>query len=171
MENNKNAKPKTTTRTKKVAVRKATRKTKKSTKKAFTLIELLAVIIILGVLMIVAIPAVTSYIQNSRKSSYVTTAQNVMSGARTMVNSGKLDVYDPDTTYYIPYKMIQVENAVQSPYGDIEKAYVVVVREGDGFNYYWTCIDSSNAGMYLTSDSDLTDDSVSTNMSAILPNI
>ncbi len=144
---------------------------KEFSKKAFTLIELLAVIIILGILMIVAIPAVTSYIQNSRKSSYVTTAQNVVAGARTMVNSGRLDVYDPDTTYYIPYKMIQVENAVISPYGDIEKAYVVVVREGDGFSYYWTCIDSSRVGMYITKDESLNEDSVVTDMEDIVPNI
>ena len=37
----------------------------KHKKKAFTLIELLAVIIILGILMIIAIPAVSKYIRDS----------------------------------------------------------------------------------------------------------
>ena len=44
-------------------------------KKGFTLIELLAVIIILGILMIIAIPSVTKYISDSRKSAYVDTAK------------------------------------------------------------------------------------------------
>ena len=41
--------------------------------KGFILIELLAVIIILGILILIAIPSVTNYINNSRKSTYVNT--------------------------------------------------------------------------------------------------
>ena len=48
---------------------------KNKKKKAFTLIELLAVIIILGVLMLVAVPSVTGYISNSRKEAYINTAK------------------------------------------------------------------------------------------------
>ncbi len=172
MEKKKTSK-KTTTQNKKTVVKKtvASKKNKKSHKRAFTLIELLAVIIILGILMVVAIPAVTSYIQNSRKSTYATTAQNVVASARTMVNTGKLDVYDPDTTYYIPYKMIQVENAILSPFGDIEAAYVVVTINEENYDYYWTCKDSSNTGMYLTYLADLDSDSIATNMKAISTDI
>ena len=64
--------------------------------KAFTLIELLAVIIILGVLMIIAIPSVTTYISNSRKTAYIDTAKQVISGARNLVNEGRLEMYSPD---------------------------------------------------------------------------
>ncbi len=53
-------------------------------RKAFTLIELLAVIIILGILMIIAVPAVTKFITDSRKETYVDTAKGIMSGARTL---------------------------------------------------------------------------------------
>ena len=67
-------------------------------KKGFTLIELLAVIIILGILMIIAIPSVTKYISDSRKSSYVDTAKEVVSGVRNVVNSGKLGMYDTGVT-------------------------------------------------------------------------
>ena len=68
-------------------------------KKAFTLIELLAVIIILGILMLIAIPSVTNYINNSRKSTYVTTVNELVKGTIAKVNSGDLNVYDSDTTY------------------------------------------------------------------------
>ena len=40
-------------------------------KKAFTLMELLAVIIILGLLMAIAIPSISKYIEQSRKKTYV----------------------------------------------------------------------------------------------------
>ena len=63
---------------------------KKMNAKGFTLIELLAVITIMGILMIVAIPAVTRTIENTRKSSFVTTAQNYVNGAKNLWASDNL---------------------------------------------------------------------------------
>ena len=51
-------------------------------KKAFTLIELLAVIVILGVIMVIAVPAVTKYIDKSRKDGFTKTASGVVDAAR-----------------------------------------------------------------------------------------
>ena len=45
--------------------------------------------------MIIAIPSVTTYISNSRKSFYIDTAKNIIGGARNLVNEGKLEMYDP----------------------------------------------------------------------------
>ena len=116
-------------------------------KKGFTLIELLAVIIILGILMIIAIPSVTRYISDSRKSAYVDTAKEIVGGARNMVNDGKLEMYDTNTTYYIESSCIKTENASKSPYGDFTKAYVVVTYDGNGYTYYWTSNDDSGQGI------------------------
>ncbi len=116
-------------------------------KGGFTLIELLAVIIILGVLMIIAIPSVTSYINDSRKTSYIDTAKSVISGARTMVNTGKLGMYSTDTTYYIPASCISTENALKTPYGEFTNAYVVITYDGKGYLYYWISVDTSRQGI------------------------
>lgn len=116
-------------------------------KNGFTLIELLAVIIILGILMIIAIPSVTKYINDSRKSSYVDTAHELVSGARNLVNEGKLEMYDTDTVYYIPTTCIKTENASKSPYGEFETAYVIVTYDGRGYDYYWESIDDTGTGM------------------------
>ena len=116
-------------------------------KKAFTLIELLAVIIILGVLLVIAIPSVTNYISDARKSSYISTAKNLVAGAKNYVNQGDSGMYDSDVTYYLDASCISVENNLKSPYGDFNPAYVVVTYEGSGYNYYWTSTDSSGHGV------------------------
>ena len=134
--------------TKKVTKKNTVKKNnRKKNKKGFTLIELLAVIIILGVLMIIAIPSVTSYISNSRKSSYIDTAKNIVGAARNLVNSGKLEMYDVGTTYYIPTKCIKTENASESPYGAFDKSYVLVTYNGEGYNYYWVSVDETGQGV------------------------
>lgn len=147
--NTKNTKSTKKTTTKRNNTKKTITKkeTKKKTRKGFTLIELLAVIIILGVLMIIAIPAVTSYINNSRKSSYISSAKNIISGARTLVNQGRLEMYDTNTTYYIPVSFIKSENGTRSPYGDFTQAYIGVIYTGKGYNYFWISNDTAHQGI------------------------
>ena len=116
--------------------------------KAFTLIELLAVIIILGVLMLIAIPSVTSYINNSRKETYASTVQELIKAASTKVNSGELEMYDTDTTYYIPVGALELENGkATSPYGEFEEAYVAVNYNGEEYDYYFVGRDSTGMGI------------------------
>ena len=116
-------------------------------KNGFTLIELLAVIIILGILMIIAIPSVTQYINNSRKSAYVDTAKEIVAGARNFVNEGKLEMFSTDTTYYIPASCINTENGQKSPYGEFVQAYVLVTFNGKGYKYYWVSRDETGQGV------------------------
>ena len=134
-------------------------------KKAFTLIELLAVIIILGILMIIAIPAVTSYISESRKSAYIDSARELIAGTRNLVNTGKLNTYDADTTYYVPTKCIPTETGGQSPYGEFTQAYIGVIYEGDNFRYYWISVDDSGHGISkITPYNKLDTDNIESNL-------
>ena len=52
--------------------------------KGFTLIELLAVITIMGILMMVAIPTISRTIENSRKDTFVDMIKNYVSSVKTM---------------------------------------------------------------------------------------
>jgi len=130
----------------------------------FTLIELLAVIIILGILMIIAIPSVTEYISSSRKNSYIKTANQYIGGARNEVNSANMPMYDKNITYYIPSKCISLEKGGDSPFGELEEAYIVVTYDGHGYDYYWTSRDSQEMGILLTSEELLDEESIQTSI-------
>jgi prepilin-type N-terminal cleavage/methylation domain-containing protein len=128
-------------------VQKITKRLTRRRARGFTIIELLSAIIILGILLIIAIPAVTRYLDDSRSSSYVSTAKNIMSAARVMVNGGKFSFYDTDVSYYIPSTCIQSENSNRSPYGEFDPAYVIVNYEKTGYSYYWISRDEEGIGV------------------------
>ncbi len=91
----------------------------KKWKQGFTMVELLAVIAILGIIMGIAIPGVTQYLQKARKQEFETLEDNMKVGidnyfidhssaipaingtatvsAQTLINEGYLDnLKDPD---------------------------------------------------------------------------
>ena len=56
-------------------------------KRGFTLIELLAVIVILAILITTAIPAVSRYLDSSRKDTYVINVKQALNAVITDVNA------------------------------------------------------------------------------------
>ena len=159
-------------------------------KKGFTLIELLAVIVILGVIMLIAIPSVSSIIANSRKNTYKSTAETLISGARNMVLSTATG--DPDTNgdwaeimqisqinelagvkgvdtyakaYIIAVNNIKVEQGsnTRSPYGNLvpEQSFVVAAKNSDGsYDYYIQLYDDASYAIQFISEKDLSKNSV-----------
>lgn len=114
--------------------------------KGFTLIELLAVIVIIGILMMVAIPSMTRYIENARKSSFLNITQQYVNEARNMwlledVTCGKNKVSslsNSEGTYYIPIDTtdsslpVLLESGGKSPWGNADLfGYVKIKVERD----------------------------------------
>lgn len=152
----------------------------KLNKKGFTLIELLAVIVILGVIMLIAIPSVSSIIANSRRNTFRSTAQTLISGARNMVlasPSGTPEV-GADTpwksvanvqgssivttgSYIIKIENIEVESGsnTDSPFGveyDQEYSFVIAIPDGAGnFDYYIQIVDNDHNYLTLTREDEL----------------
>jgi len=133
-------------------------------KKGFTLIELLAVIIILGVLMLIAIPSVTQYISNSRKSTYISSGSSYMTAVSLMANdSDGITINDTSRVYFIPvsndanYSCVKLEKGGKTPFGDwwpkaepaatpipvtdsSSFAYVMVVMNDEGTSYSYAFV-------------------------------
>ncbi len=119
--------------------------------KGFTLIEILAVIIILGVIMIIALPAVTSYLGGSRNAAYISTVNKYIDTTIGEVSSFEYSIKNKDYTYYIPTKCLDIENDItESPYDEFSESYVVVTKNDDKNDYYYTGYDLSGHGILLT---------------------
>ena len=116
---------------------------KKINNKGFTLIELLASVALIGILMMVAIPAVTSIINNSRKDTYIDNVKIHVGNIQKIIAQEDYYVYDENTVYYFDYRIGQDEKSDKSPFGEWEKAYVVVTYDGKSHHYYWTGKDSA----------------------------
>lgn len=110
-------------------------------KKGFTLIELLAVITIMGILMMVAIPTISRTIENSRKDTFIDTARKYADSAMNMwiadnfMCNGFSSSAVQAGTYYIrvdssdPSQPQILEQGGKSPWGnrDIKGAIIFVV--------------------------------------------
>ena len=122
---------------------------KLNNKKGFTLIELLAVIVILAILLAIAIPSVSKYISNAKKSTYIVNVKEYANAAQKELNL-------VDSVYNAPVNngesilitFASLKNTLEnggktSPYGgefDENHSYILVVNEGTAakpkYGYY-----------------------------------
>ena len=129
-------------------------------KKGFTLIEILAVIIILGIVAIIAIPAVSSYITDSRNKTYKAHEATMEEAAKSLTVEcidGKenctLPNKDNSSEIYLS-ELIEkgFSEKLQNPQGEgycnEELSYVRVVNKGKGYEYH-SCL---YCGNYVTED-------------------
>lgn len=138
--------------------------------KGFTLIEILAVIIILGVLLLIAVPSVTNYILESRKSAYISTIKSYETSVRNKVNSLQYSFFDSDTTYYVHVANEKMEKGGNSPFGNWIDAYVVLVYTGDGYEYYWTSVDESGQKVELKKTGEIKNEDIVADNKMIISN-
>lgn len=72
----------------------------KKNKKGFTLVELLAVIVILGVLLMIAVPAIQNVINKSRRNSFESAAKLAIENVETIASTEKVN--GTISTCYVP---------------------------------------------------------------------
>ena len=120
--------------------------------KGFTLVEALAVIVILGIVMVISIPAVTRYIFRSDKAVY---ASDISAYVETIKGKYEMKEYGnflkDDEIMIIPIRHIILEKGdnEKTPYGeyDFDRSFVLVAPERKGYIFYATVIDSKKYGL------------------------
>jgi len=122
-------------------------------RKGFTLIEILSVVIIIGILGIIGIVAISSYVENSKQSSFVNIAKVYLDNAKAMKAADKL-FHDPKNTeaVLIPLSEIEMEKGMTAtPYGEIDfdNSYVVIVNVKGKYHYYITLRDETGHAFIL----------------------
>lgn len=79
--------------------------------KGFTLVELLAVIVVLAIVMGIAAVAITNVLDSTRKNAYVATAKQFITGAKSLVNADEVEIMMGGTGTYAPKCQAPTGNA------------------------------------------------------------
>lgn len=118
-------------------------------KKGFTLVELLAVIVILAVILAIAVPNVLGIINKSRDDSFISTAKMMVSAARLKASTDlKYAPENPGVGKLVPMSVLELENIEKDVDGGnyvIDDSYVIITNEGGELNYYVTLIGSKRS--------------------------
>ena len=150
-------------------------------KKGFTLVELLAVIVVLGIVMGIAAFAITNVLDSTRKNAFVASAKQFVDGAKLLVDA---DIPDTITvgsgkylescngTYAIPIGDIKTKsgNTDKTPWGlgydkTNSKVFVTVSDSCETFSYKIYLTESGNAH-YIANEADKTDPVSEANLSS-----
>lgn len=110
-------------------------------KKGFTLVELLATIVILGIIMVIAVPNVMGILSRNRSNTYVEDAKKLATLAEYQVRSNGNVIQKPATNQCIVLTLSYLDNAEfeDPPYGGEylkNISFVVVKKEGNELKYY-----------------------------------
>lgn len=104
-------------------------------KKGFTLVELLAVIVILGVLLMIAVPAVQNVIKKTKNNTTQKQAELFIDAAK------KMAIIDEATSDMVIYKLRDLDSSVDT---NRFTGMVVALKENGSYKYYIYLNDSVN---------------------------
>lgn len=117
---------------------------KRINNKGFTMIELVAVILIMGVVTMISIPTYQSIINKSKRTAYADAALYYIRNAKTKIANKEIDkVFNENVTYYIDIKFLTEDGTpVQSPFGEWVEAYVIYIIDDHGrTKFYFLSLD------------------------------
>ena len=123
---------------------------KKLNKKGFTLVELLAVIVVLAIVMGLAVVAITGVLDNARKATFVTDAKSFLEGARNIVTSAEMNsLLDGNAgTYAVACDSSTIPTSTEIPISAIK------VQQGGDKSPYGNLYDKANSTIYVSAAKD-----------------
>ena len=103
--------------------------------KGFTLVETIAVIIILGVVLSIAVPSITNVVKSTNKNRMISDAETFISEVKEYVESDTIGNTPNDNKY----KLVNIKSKLsKSPYGgnyNMESSFVIINN-----NSYTVCL-------------------------------
>ena len=103
--------------------------------KGFTLVETIAVIIILGVVLSIAVPSITNVVKSTNKNRMISDAETFISEVKEYVESDTIGNTPKDNKY----KLVNIKSKLsKSPYGgnyNMESSVVIINN-----NSYTVCL-------------------------------
>ena len=129
--------------------------------KGFTLVELLAMLVVLGILMVVAVPNITGIMRNNRLNGYKGDAKQMVEKTNIMVSKTK-SIKKPAAGECLIFTLDYLntnDDLTAGPNGGLynqEESFVIYTRQGQKYEYYVRLIedvDGSSVGMnFIQSD-------------------
>ncbi len=136
----------------------------KKNNKGFTLVELLAAIVLLGILLVAAAPTVLKMVETNRNKMYVDAAKKLIAQAEYEMRASSSKIEKPDSGDVIAISLVYLDsNDFDNAPGNgeylKEASFVVVKNTGTGLEYSATVVEKLKKGGYkgveLTSNANL----------------
>lgn len=133
-------------------------------RKGFTLIELLGVIVILSIIMVIAIPNITSILDKTKRENYIADAKKMITQAEYAIRTSGIERPSSTDIVKITLSYLETSDIKEDPDGNLynlDNSYVVVVRKDGYLEYYVNLvadIDDGNKGISLTHQDNLNSD-------------